>query len=199
MLLWVDKHDDAYAWARRKACQVNRVSGALQIVDVEAAEQSVGDAISAAVEQALAEMPQAKPALFSSISDDDLTRVGVPPALLPSVRALRHEDDLARLLEWLPPECVDAFAHTAAVACLGEASYQQPLSDCYRHARENPLWAPLERILDEKLQAIGNAGNEKAPDRFLRDYILLITILLTACTTSQRHRPGDPYISYNLG
>jgi superfamily I DNA/RNA helicase len=108
VLLWVDKHDDAYAWARRKACQVNRVSGALQIVDVEKAEQSVGDAISAAVEQALADMPQASPALFSAISDDDLTRVGVPPALLPSVRALRHEDDLARLLEWLPPECVDA-------------------------------------------------------------------------------------------
>ena len=40
------------------------------------------------------------------------------------------------------------------------------------------LVAPLERILDEQLQAIGNAGNEKAPDRFLRDYILLITILV---------------------
>ena len=38
--------------------------------------------------------------------------------------------------------------------------------------------APLERILDEQLQAIGNAGNEKAPDRFLRDDILLITILV---------------------
>jgi len=40
------------------------------------------------------------------------------------------------------------------------------------------LVAPLERILDEQLQAIGNAGNEKAPDRFLRDDILLITILV---------------------
>ena len=43
----------------------------------------------------------------------------------------------------------------------------------------NTLVAPLERILDEQLQAIGNAGNEKAPDRFLRDDILLITILVT--------------------
>ena len=108
VLLWVDKHDDAYAWARRKACQVNRVSGALQIVDVEAAEQSVGDAISAAVEQVLTDVPQAPAALFSGIGDEDLTRLGVPPALLPSVRALRHEEDLARLLEWLPQECVDA-------------------------------------------------------------------------------------------
>jgi hypothetical protein len=108
VLLWVDKHDDAYAWARRNACQVNRVSGALQIVDVEMAEQSVGDAISAAVEQALAGIPQPAAALFAAISDDDLTRLGVPPALLPSVRAVRQEDDLAQLLEWLPPESVDA-------------------------------------------------------------------------------------------
>ena len=108
VLLWVDKHDDAYAWARRKACQVNRVSGALQIVDVDAAEQSVGDAISAAVEQALAVVPQAPAALFAAISDDELTRLGVPPALLPSLRAVRQENDLAALLEWLPPECVDS-------------------------------------------------------------------------------------------
>ena len=108
VLLWVDKHDDAYAWARRKACQVNRVSGALQIVDVEAAEQSIGDAISAAVEQALAVVPQPPAALFAAISDDELTRLGVPPALLPSLRAVRQEDDLAALLEWLPPECVDS-------------------------------------------------------------------------------------------
>lgn len=108
VLLWVDKHDDAYDWARRKACQVNRVSGALQIVDVEAAEQSVGDAISAAVEQALAVVPQPPAALFAAISDDELTRLGVPPALLPSLRAVRQEDDLAALLEWLPPECIDS-------------------------------------------------------------------------------------------
>ena len=108
VLLWVDKHDDAYAWARRKACQVNRVSGALQIVDVEAAEQSIGDAISAAVEQALAVVPQPPAALFAAISDDELTRLGVPPALLPSLRAVRQEDDLAALLQWLPPECVDS-------------------------------------------------------------------------------------------
>lgn len=108
VLLWVDKHDDAYIWARRKACQVNRVSGALQIVDVEAAEQSVGDAISAAVEQALAAVSQPPAALFAAIRDDKLTRLGVPPALLPSLRAVRQEDDLAALLEWLPPECVDS-------------------------------------------------------------------------------------------
>jgi len=39
VLLWVDKHDDAYNWAKRQVCVVNQVSGALQVVDVADAEQ----------------------------------------------------------------------------------------------------------------------------------------------------------------
>jgi len=88
----------------------------------------------------------------------------------------------------------NAFAHSTTVASLGEASYQQSLGDCYRHARENPLWEPLERILDEQLQPPnGNAGESKAPDRFLRDYILLITILVAFLeATAQQLQPLRP-------
>ena len=60
------------------------------------------------MEQALAVVPQPPAALFAAISDDELTRLGVPPALLPSLRAVRQEEDLAVLLEWLSPECVDS-------------------------------------------------------------------------------------------
>ena len=98
VLLWVDKHDDAYAWARRKACHVNRVSGALQIVDVEGAEQALGNVIDTS----------ASDSLFAAIDDEQLMELGVPAALLPSLRAIRNEDGLTRLLEWLPPDCVDA-------------------------------------------------------------------------------------------
>ena len=45
VLLWVDKHDDAYQWAKRRSCHVNRVSGALQIVDVESAEEAISTSI----------------------------------------------------------------------------------------------------------------------------------------------------------
>ena len=38
ILLWVDKHDEAYTWARRKVCRINEVSGALQIIDIEDVE-----------------------------------------------------------------------------------------------------------------------------------------------------------------
>ncbi len=85
----------------------------------------------------------------------------------------------------------NAFAHTTEVASLGDATYQQPLGDCYLHARENPLWIPLERILDEQLQA--NAGESKTPDRFLRDYILLITILVAFLeATAKQLSPFQP-------
>lgn len=87
----------------------------------------------------------------------------------------------------------NGFAHSTAVASLGDASYQQPLGDCYRQARENPLWEPLERILDEQLQPIARAGDSTTTDRFLRDYILLITILVAFLeATAQQVRPMEP-------
>ena len=116
VLLWIDKHDDAYQWARRRTCHVNRVSGALQVVDVEAAEMAVGDAIAAAVSEALANQApvdqRAQPqthvdSLFAHCSDDQLMLLGVPEALLPAVRAVSSEEALSRLIEWVPQDCVD--------------------------------------------------------------------------------------------
>jgi hypothetical protein len=116
VLLWIDKHDDAYQWARRRTCHVNRVSGALQVVDVEAAEMAVGDAIAVAVSEALANQapvdqrpqPQAQvDSLFAHCSDDQLMLLGVPEALLPAVRAVSSDEALTRLIEWVPQDCVD--------------------------------------------------------------------------------------------
>ncbi len=118
VLLWIDKHDDAYQWARRKTCHVNRVNGALQVIDVEAAETAVGDAIAAAVNEALASTPpKQKPtaplpaaqasSLFGHCDDDQLMLLGVPEALLPAVRAVNSDETLSRLIEWVPQDCVD--------------------------------------------------------------------------------------------
>jgi hypothetical protein len=126
VILWIDKHDDAYQWARRRTCHVNRVSGALQVVDVEAAEMAVGaetavgDAIAAAVSEALANkaatpqvgaaptpaaqaagaqaLPSSAASLFAHCSDDQLMLLGVPEALMPAVRAVTSEEALSRLM-----------------------------------------------------------------------------------------------------
>ena len=155
VLLWIDKHDDAYQWARRRTCHVNRVSGALQVVDVEAAEAAVGDAIAAAVSEALATntpatqvvgpapnppplaeaaQPPASPAasLFAHCSDDQLMLLGVPEALLPAVRAVTTEETLARLIEWVPQDCVDGLIlladGKAIEAVIEELERQRPVA-----------------------------------------------------------------------
>ena len=95
----------------------------------------------------------------------------------------------------------NAFAHSTTVASLGEARYQQPLGDCYRHARENPLWRPLERILDEQLQRNPSARERGDIDLSLRDYILLITILVAfmEATAHQVHPIQTPVVMSMTG
>ena len=51
----------------------------------------------------------------------------------------------------------NAFAHSTTQASLSEACHHQPLAECYRQARCNPLWDPLERILDDQLRS--NTGS----------------------------------------
>ena len=104
VLLWIDKHDDAYQWARRRTCHVNRVNGALQVVDVEAAEVAVSDASNSTDLQAESEKISS---LFGHCDNDQLMLLGVPEALLPAVRAVCSDESLSRLIQWVPKDCVD--------------------------------------------------------------------------------------------
>ena len=64
LLLWVDHHDEAYAWAARKRCEVNPNTGSVQIFDVQ---------------EAVEERPEeVYGTLFNGIEDDQLLQLGVP-------------------------------------------------------------------------------------------------------------------------
>ena len=106
LLLWVDKHDEAYAWAQRKVCKVNPESGALQIIDVEAAS---------ALESELSthKPPQVK-GRFDEVRDRHLVRLGVPEELLGAVRAVVTDADVDKLLPRLPEEAADAILMLAS-------------------------------------------------------------------------------------
>jgi len=101
LLLWVDRHNDAYAWARRHRCAVNATTGAIQVIETVQTQESES-------------VPVAKtlttPRLFQSLSDSDLLLLGVPIALLPTVRALHSESDLDALQSILPAEAYEGLS-----------------------------------------------------------------------------------------
>lgn len=79
LLLWVDHHDEAYAWAKRKKCTVNRATGAIQVYEtVTAIEQST---------------VKAADCLFSKVSDDELLQLGVPSEQFEFLRSLVTAED----------------------------------------------------------------------------------------------------------
>ncbi len=135
ILLWVDKHDDAYAWAKRRVCNVNRVSGALQILDVEDAE--------ATTEQLSQNKPQTAPGRFDDIKDKHLLRLGVPEILLSAVRQVVTDEEVEQLIPHLPKEASDALVMLAAGYELDEVLRQL---EKLKEAEVNPddLEAALE-------------------------------------------------------
>ena len=82
----------------------------------------------------------------------------------------------------------NAFAHSAESASLGDPAHSARLTEIYAEARANPLWAPLETVLAAQ-PPTAHGPLEPA----LRDYILLITILVAFLeATAQQLQPYQP-------
>ena len=104
VLTWVDNHDEAMDWAANKVFNINPVTGALQVINVE-------------VGQPLAErtrLKEAQPAgLFTDHDDDVLTSFGAPTILLPAIRGIQSQEQLSELGKHLPAEVHDALSYLA--------------------------------------------------------------------------------------
>ncbi|MCP9815130.1 hypothetical protein KBY76_00420 [Synechococcus sp. GreenBA-s] len=82
----------------------------------------------------------------------------------------------------------NAFAHSAESASLSDPLHSGRLAGIYAEARANPLWGPLEAVLSAQPPA-----PQGALDPALRDYILLITILVAFLeATAQQLTPYQP-------
>jgi len=82
----------------------------------------------------------------------------------------------------------NAFAHSAESASLADPAHSARLAEVVTQARTNPLWTPLETVL---------ASQPPTPhgplDPALRDYILLITILVAFLEASAHQlQPFQP-------
>lgn len=85
----------------------------------------------------------------------------------------------------------NAFAHSTTTATLTDPCHVDRLNQAYAAARVNSLWLPLERILQ---QQVGGPG-ESPVEADLRDYILLITILVAFLEAgAQQLRPQAPRV-----
>lgn len=74
LLLWVDHHDEAYTWAKRKKCMVNRTTGAIQVYETITTVEHTTVA--------------AKDCVFGRVSDDELLQLGVPSEQIDFLRSL---------------------------------------------------------------------------------------------------------------
>ncbi|MGN0879030.1 MAG: UvrD-helicase domain-containing protein [Oligosphaeraceae bacterium] len=131
ILLWVDKHEDAYRWAERKRLLVNPHTGSLQLMQVDDLQPPPTPA-------ALPDQPPptTPAALFDHLSDEQLLTLGIPAPCLPQVRAIRSEDDLCNQEDKLPQ---DAYQALFMLAC-GQ-DYQELLDELDRHPQPT---APID-------------------------------------------------------
>ncbi len=102
-LLWVDKHDDAYAWARRHKVAIHPEIGTIQVLESshhEAATPEQGPAVPGS--------------LFASLKDRELLRLGVPSDRLQQVRSMATVEQLEDGQFALPDDAFEALYLFAA-------------------------------------------------------------------------------------
>jgi|HigsolmetaGSP11D_1036233.scaffolds.fasta_scaffold03960_2 superfamily I DNA/RNA helicase/mRNA-degrading endonuclease RelE of RelBE toxin-antitoxin system len=109
LLLWVDHHDDAYAWAARKKCIVNPATGAIQIYDASSMTEDLDGTPGGYLESP----EDLSLSLFAGVSNRDLISLGVPEELLPIVRTIRSEDKLYALKSSFPEDAYEALEFLA--------------------------------------------------------------------------------------
>lgn len=92
LLLWVAEVKAALLWAKNKRCEVNPVSGTLQVYDVQK------DTVAAAT------------GLFAKFSDDELLKIGVPEALLAYTKALNSKSDFYNAKDVYPTDAFEGLS-----------------------------------------------------------------------------------------
>lgn len=98
LLLWVDHHDAAYAWAAKRRFTINTHTGSLQVLPTEIETP----------EQPTLPLSAQPTGLFKHVRDKHLLRLGVPEALLPLVRQIETDAHLEAHEADFPQEAAEA-------------------------------------------------------------------------------------------
>lgn len=100
LLLWVDHHDKAYDWAKRKKCAVNPQYGNLQIFDIQQVE-------------IIEESSTVSTGLFSHVTNNELLALGVPKEQLNIVRTLSSVEEFYGSSDSIPEDAYEALEWVA--------------------------------------------------------------------------------------
>lgn len=170
LLVWVDHHDEAVAWARNKVFDVNKTTGAIQIVDMQEAE-SLPEVVAPPDHEPPPESPPSAPAvskLFDAVSDEELLELGLPSLLMPSVRALETDGQLEKLRPYLPSEVYEALFLVICGASIEDALREVTRpdkvdTDDFTKALEHPDSKRRFRVVEttDELTAMLDAPLEK--------------------------------------
>lgn len=117
MLLWVDHHDEAYAWAKRKKCTINKVTGGVQVFDVQ---------------EVAVEKPVEKESLFGKYTDDQLIRMGLPEEQILMIKSLETLDEFYALKKSIPEDAYEGLewlAHDFDYDEVIETLYEEEAKD----------------------------------------------------------------------
>lgn len=154
LLLWVDHHDEAYAWARKKRCVVNHVTGSIQVYESSSPEElPAGD-----------DNP-----MFTDVSDEQLTKLGVPEELFALVRSISDEKGFNAAQEKLPRDAYEALdlvrdgcdIYEVIETLYGESNREEGAD--INTVLDNPVTKMMFTIVEgeEELKAMMNAPLDK--------------------------------------
>jgi len=129
LLLWVDHHDEAYAWAKNKKCEINPKTGAIQIYDMIIAPKVTSAA-------------QGR-CLFSEISDKDLAELGLPEELIPFARTISDAQEFYSKKSVFPSDAFETLSWIAEGFPLDEVKTlvkreESNVSDSFADALDSP-------------------------------------------------------------
>jgi mRNA-degrading endonuclease RelE of RelBE toxin-antitoxin system len=118
LLVHIDSHDRAYAWAQNKRFEVHDRTGAFQIFDVKETTQAIQESTISV------SLPQVNDYPLQQLSDDEFYQAGVPKLLIPTLRQIQSDHEFDVLREYLPSECYDVLLGVVAGLPLDQAMSQ---------------------------------------------------------------------------
>lgn len=163
LLLWVDKHDEAYTWAKRHRCQVNPETGSLQVFEVQSRVEEV-------VVPVYVHQEQASPKPFAHLAQRQLIQLGVPPQHTQLVKDLPDEQALDNVRAQLTPAGYEALFLILCGSDVAEILAERQVekagmidTEDFAQALQNPYSQAQFRVFhdDDALQMMFSAPQEK--------------------------------------